>query len=119
MALNDLNARFDHVHADPGTLAHVAREAARTAAQTVVDAAGDASAEVVTVIQQFEVAAHQAGRFLNYPAPRRDEYDGMTRDELAEEAGKRDLPKSGNKPDLIARLRDSDTAPPSTAPPEA
>jgi len=69
MAVKDLDARFDTVAAEPGTLAHVAREAIREAAKTIDTAAGGSeSSEVTTVIQQLEVAAHQAGRYLQYPA---------------------------------------------------
>jgi hypothetical protein len=38
------------------------------------------------------------------------DYDGMNLEELREELGNRHLSKSGNKPDLIARLRDHDAS---------
>jgi hypothetical protein len=37
-----------------------------------------------------------------------DEYDDMLADDLKEELRKRDLPVSGNKDELIARLREDD-----------
>ncbi len=37
-----------------------------------------------------------------------DEYDNMTNAELEDELVRRDLPKSGNKAEMIARLRESD-----------
>ena len=39
-----------------------------------------------------------------------DDYDSMTNDDLREELEDRDLPTSGNKADLIARLRENDAA---------
>lgn len=37
-----------------------------------------------------------------------DPYDGWTKDQLQAALGDRSLPTTGNKPDLIARLRDDD-----------
>lgn len=37
-----------------------------------------------------------------------DPYDSWTKDDLVAELADRDLPVSGNKPDLIARLREDD-----------
>lgn len=39
-----------------------------------------------------------------------DNYDDMTKDELHEELTKRQLPKSGNKDEVIARLRADDAS---------
>lgn len=39
-----------------------------------------------------------------------DDYDDWTNDELKEELGSRELSKSGNKGELVARLRESDEA---------
>jgi len=47
------------------------------------------------------------------------EYAELTVDQLKEELGKRDLPKSGKKDELIARLEDDDTAQGGTAPEDA
>jgi len=44
------------------------------------------------------------------------EYADLTVDELKAELGKRDLPKSGKKAELITRLEDDDTAQGGTAP---
>lgn len=37
-----------------------------------------------------------------------ESYSAMTKDELQEELAKRDLPVSGNKPELIERLEQDD-----------
>ena len=39
----------------------------------------------------------------------RERYEGLTKAELAEELGQRDLPKTGNIDELIERLVDADT----------
>lgn len=43
-------------------------------------------------------------------SPEGDEYDSMTAAELQEEAGNRNLSKSGSKADLQARLREDDAS---------
>lgn len=42
------------------------------------------------------------------PATEPDDYDDWTNDELRDELGKRELSKSGNKDELIGRLREDD-----------
>ena len=37
-------------------------------------------------------------------------YESWTKDELQDELEKRDLPKTGNKPELIERLEEDDAA---------
>jgi hypothetical protein len=39
---------------------------------------------------------------------RQDQYDDMTAAQLREELGRRELDKSGKRPDLIVRLREDD-----------
>ena len=43
-------------------------------------------------------------------APEPEGYESWTKDELQAELEKRDLPKSGNKDELIARLEEDDAA---------
>lgn len=41
--------------------------------------------------------------------PEVDKYDSMTKEEIQAELTKRELPKSGSKEEVLARLRDDDT----------
>ncbi|HSE47499.1 MAG TPA: SAP domain-containing protein [Gemmatimonadales bacterium] len=43
-------------------------------------------------------------------APEPEGYESWTKDELQAELEKRDLPKTGNKPELIERLEEDDAA---------
>jgi hypothetical protein len=43
-------------------------------------------------------------------------YETWTAEELRDELRARELPASGNKPELVARLKESDAAPPEQAP---
>jgi hypothetical protein len=125
MGVNDLDARFSSVNTKPGTLA-------RTVVDRLQDLARDLNSKVtgepyqlVTVLQNLETAAHQAATFLNFapdeqpgepepPAPA-DEYEGMSVDELRGELQRRkdagrELTVSGNRTELLARLREDDLA---------
>lgn len=61
---------------------------------------------------QVELAAARGGDQGrgSAPAAEPDRYDGMTAAQLGDELGKRDLPRSGSKPELVARLRADDRA---------
>jgi len=58
---------------------------------------------------QPEPATAEAGS-MAVEDDRADDYDEWTNDELREELEKRELSKSGNKDELIARLREDDEA---------
>lgn len=115
MGLSDIDARFDQVQAAPGTLAQLAVQAARDAAHAVNDAAGAGEpSELMSVVQYFELAAHTAGRYMNYPVPTEDgpgdtALGDMKLAELQQLAHGRGLATSGTKAELAERITEHDS----------
>jgi hypothetical protein len=117
MGLSDIDARFDAVTTTPGTLAEVAKNAARTAAHEINNHAGPGeSTDLMSVIQYLELSAQTAARYLNFPAEESDKedpntsggYDDLLVADLKERLDDRELPTSGTKHELIERLREDD-----------
>jgi hypothetical protein len=115
MGLSDIDARFDQVKVAPGTLAEVVVRAARDAARTVNDAAGTGeSTELMSVVQYLELAAHTAGRFMNYPVtsadgPEDTALEDMDLEQLKQAARGRKLTVSGTKEELRERITEHDS----------
>ena len=64
---------------------------------------------VEAIIEVEEIFDPEAGKVTDNPFPDEIKYNTMTLVELRELCKEQELPSSGNKADLIARLLDSDT----------
>jgi hypothetical protein len=78
---------------------------ARKAVQQFAAGLSDGSDEVEGFVDVTEIAGHD-----KEPEVEADNYDEWTNAQLAEELEKRDLAHSGNKAELIERLRENDSA---------
>jgi hypothetical protein len=125
MGVYDLDARFDAVTTSPGTLARTVVGELQELARTINNQVTGEPYQWVTVLQNLETAAHQAATFLDFPPDQQpgdpeppadpDAYEDMNVDDLRAELARRkeagrDVTVSGNRPELLARLREDDLA---------
>jgi SAP domain len=120
MGVSDLDARFDQVSVTPGSVAAQLIDKLRAVAHELNDAVQGEPYQLVTVIQQLEVCAFQAARYLDFtdagpgePPPDvvdlpPDRYTSKTVAQLVEFLESRGLPTTGNKAELIERLEAND-----------
>ena len=82
---------------EPSPEAKAADERVAAQAQAVQESSDQRSAALAAQASQNQAQAPAGG-----------DYDGLNKDELQDELGARGLPKSGNKDELVQRLRDHD-----------
>jgi hypothetical protein len=81
-----------------------ARERAEEASETVKERAAKAEHAVVS---EARVVEHELAR--RQYASARERYESMTKAELSDQLAERDLPKTGDKDELVERLVEADT----------
>jgi hypothetical protein len=89
-----------------GSISAVARNSADTVEQVVRDQADEA--EQAERQQARDAAKAERQERKQAADEARERYEALTKAELAEEAGKRNLPKSGTVDELVARLVEAD-----------
>lgn len=88
-------------------VSHTAREQVDKAAQAEREQAERAEQAERDQVREARNAERQKTRQARQSA--RERYEGLSKAELAEELGRRSLPKSGNMDELVERLVDADT----------
>src|SRR3954452_18182455 len=86
-------------------------EAARTGVDKVEQAVADQADQAEKAEREVRAEAAKAERLEHKKAQddARARYEGLNKTELADEAGKRNLPKTGTVDELVARLVEDDT----------
>lgn len=96
----------DQAQAQAQVVGEVVRQQAQTVGEVVRDQAQFVSDTAQEQARQAEQTEREQARQSRQAA--RERYEGLTKAELIEKLGERDLPKTGNVEDLIERLVDAD-----------
>jgi coenzyme F420-reducing hydrogenase alpha subunit len=89
------------------TLAQVVEEGTKASKEARAKSPGLGNEEFLARAKRIESAMNRASQDVQ-DAANVDEYSDLSKDELVELLKERELPHSGTKPELVARLQESD-----------